>query len=122
MTITDLERIDMVTQDDENGDLHLIVVDDLQWTDPDHRELLTQKLNNYAAFVQAGGHKDLETEKEIADVVIHLAHVHPMPQALEPLMKEIEETLGEANIGFAVSPVNLDDLPDADDVPADKDE
>ena len=56
MSVTEPNSIDVVVPDNRDGEVELVVVDQLPWkiNEDDHLAMLQEKINTYLAFVETG--------------------------------------------------------------------
>lgn len=105
MSITEVDKIDLVASRPDSNIVKLVVTDHLEWDDLDaHSLILQEKIDSYLYFVESGQLGDLAEPALPADikVCITLASLYPPPSEAEPLLQQIRDSLESIGILFEV--------------------
>lgn len=103
MSVTDVDRIDIVATRPGNDAVVLVVTDHLPWDDLDeHLRTLQAKLNTYIAFIESGQLLRVEERPIPAnpEVRIRVAMRHAPPLAAHEFFEKAEVVLAGIGVGF----------------------
>jgi hypothetical protein len=105
MSISELDRIDLIGTRPDGNIVKLAVADNLPWNDVGaHSRLLQDKINAYIAFVESGQLKETRHPPIPANPVVRIvlaAQYTPPPEA-RPFLARLEQALDELGIGFDI--------------------
>jgi hypothetical protein len=101
MTVEDTNVVDAVGTDRQSGAVVLTISDHLDWSDETtHLVTLQDKINAYLQLIESGQLERSYPDAKDREVRIEVVAKHePSPEA-ESFFCEVEETLGEAGLGF----------------------
>lgn len=103
MSVTDVDRIDIVATRPGSNAVVLVVADHLPWDDLDeHLRVLQAKLNTYIAFIESGQLLQVEEPPIPAnpDVRIRVVMRHAPPPAAHEFFKRAGAVLEGIGVGF----------------------
>jgi hypothetical protein len=108
VTLRKTRVVDWLTIKNGTGDIHLVLVDEEDWSDyTEHLMLLQEKINGYLAFIEGGDlyeHLDKKMNRPAlpsAYVTIEIIARCPLPDEAGEFMKHAEETVRGAGFGFS---------------------
>lgn len=84
MTVSQLDVIDFVAQKPDTNEMYLIITDHLDWDAEGHIEMLKQKVNLYADYIQSGALLEKYPDAKEKNIVVELLYTtSPNFQALD---------------------------------------
>jgi hypothetical protein len=105
VTITDLDKIDIVATRPDTRVVKLVISDHLIWEDiSDHCRLIQNKLNTYIAFVESGqlGRLQGQYVPDSPEIVIQLVALHAPPSEAEEFLAQAKSFLANIGLQFEV--------------------
>jgi hypothetical protein len=102
MTVTDKDKVDVISTDRGSGDIRLTIADHLDWEDVgEHLLQLQDKLNAYLAFIESGEINDSYPNAIGAKLRIEVVAMHEVPDEAQPAIARFKELIEGAGFGFA---------------------
>jgi len=101
MTIENLGVVDRIAWHPKTGEVGLMIIDHLEWTEDDrsnkeHMYLLQEKINRYLAFIESGEIYQSYPKARGREPVIIVLALDPMNQEAEAFFEEIKAFLLKA--------------------------
>ena len=104
MAIDNVNVVDGLAVDRENGILYLLLTDHLAWSgkdtlcEKDHLFLLQKKINAYISFVEAGQYKDNYPDVEVKMVVVEIHFQYEIPTVCKRFLEVVQNQIVQLGI------------------------
>lgn len=109
MSVSQPDVIDFVaTPPGNSNEVHLVIIDDLEWTPlAEHCVLVKDKVNAYVSVVVSGKLASIVSLPLPPEprVMVLLVVAHPPPPEAKPFFDRVEAALEALEIGFRVTPM-----------------
>jgi hypothetical protein len=100
MSIEQLQTVDMIADNVEEGEASLVITDHLPWdaTQPDHLLLLQEKINSYISFFESG--EIFEGRAHLRDrrLKLKVVGLHPLSALAEEFYERARPVLEEVGL------------------------
>jgi len=111
MTIENLDVVDFIARDVKTGEVGLIIVDHLGWTNDDqsnkeHMYLLQEKINKYLAFIESGEIYQSYPKARGREPVIIVFARDPMNREAKAFFEEVKAFLLKAGHKLRLQPIS----------------
>ena len=94
MSLTQLDKIDTMTFDEETGEVILSISDEHNWESPkDHLLILQVKINAYLSFIEHKEYLKIKPEYDGKSFAIVIISEHPYPQEGLDFVARVQEAI-----------------------------
>lgn len=94
MSLTQLDKIDTMTLDEQSGKVILSITDEHGWESPrDHLLILQEKINAYLSFIKQKEYLKIKPEYDGKDFVIMIISKLPYPKEGVAFLEKVQQAL-----------------------------